>query len=129
LGLDAGINLFVYVDDKPVNAADPFGLAILPELPDIPFFPFVPPCSGPEGGKADWQERKCSSIAKPLNVYCHARNCCKKHDECYEKHICNMWSWIPICGSIACKMCNLKVVICLIVKVQIKALAEPCCNK
>ena len=108
---------YLFVKNNPVGAIDSLGLFVFPNpFPDIPSVPWplnmLPPCSGPASGQAGRQDDECSWPAGSFNSNPCLKKCCKDHDDCYTRNGCNMFSWIPGCGSVACKACNAKVAAC-----------------
>jgi hypothetical protein len=90
--------------------------------PTPPIRPSRPPRPG------YWGDPRCPGGADPnvVNYRCdlpgclrtlaerYRYQCCLDHDNCYAANNCNSLSWLPGCGSRACKRCNRDVVGCFI---------------
>lgn len=121
IGLDGGINGYIYAKANPVRYTDPTGL-VTPIDAGASYEP--PPPSLPNGnydpGFTD-QDQKCSSLAAPLNLDKCSKKCCQAHDECFRRNGCNASSWNGMSGywagvsgfNRACQQCNAEVVRCI----------------
>lgn len=128
-----GPNLYRFARNQPLTGIDPLGLAYGnpvsgPEGPIGPSNPYAPggayycpppdPCKGPPGGKAGPQDNICSipggSTLGGIEGDTGITKCCHQHDDCYAANGCNQNSWLPGCGSSACKQCNKNVVSCIV---------------
>lgn len=93
IGLDGGINLFVYVANSPIIKIDPQGLD-------------NPGCDVPAWAKPITEANACFL------------ECCAVHDKCYKDHECSCKSWGgsllggPLALLHPCVRCNDAAVIC-----------------
>jgi RHS repeat-associated protein len=103
-----GPDLYTAMGNDPVDFIDMVGLVFMPPKGCNK----NPPCQGPPGGVAAPQDGICSFPGGTL-VAPWFTACCAAHDACYTANGCNAFSWIPGCGSPACKQCNANVVSCV----------------
>jgi hypothetical protein len=105
-------------DGNPVSGPNgPVG----PSNPYAPggayYCPPPDPCKGPPGGKAGPQDNICTipggGTLHGIEGDTGITKCCHQHDDCYTANGCNSHSWLPGCGSPACKQCNKTVVNCI----------------
>ena len=94
IGLDGGINLFVYVLNSPTTKIDPRGLD-------------SPGCDVPQWAKAITEANTCFL------------ECCAVHDKCYRNNNCSCksWGWNfagPLGRLDPCVRCNDAVVLCFV---------------
>ncbi|MGA2083749.1 MAG: RHS repeat-associated core domain-containing protein [Holophaga sp.] len=97
-----GPNLYSYVNNSPTVYDDYFGLC-------------PSPCHTPPGYQAGPQDDVCTIGVSPRWVPYRFTKCCAEHDHCYEQNGCNAKSWLPGCGTPACKSCNNTVIRCLLI--------------
>jgi len=81
-------HVFTYADNNPLHYVDPLGL--IPQVPgcDPPF----PHCL----------------------EYPSVRECCDKHDECYEDNDCDQTSWLGFAHNANCFLCNAQAALCIV---------------
>ena len=102
IGIRGGINIYSYVDDRPLAAIDPLGLLIT-----IPFPPLQPngniwPGTSPQNFICEF----------PTDLFLEnnpcTQRCCVSHDECFARNSCNWSSWFgTIVGyALPCNRCN-----------------------
>ena len=103
-----GPDLYTAMGNDPVDFIDMVGLVFMPPTGCNK----NPPCQGPPGGVAAPQDGICS-FPGGTQVAPWFTACCAAHDACYTANGCNAFSWIPGCGSPACKQCNANVVSCV----------------
>jgi len=120
-----GPHLYVFTENAPISRVDALGLDWGPWDPGQIVPPDqmpgancpADPCSGPPGGKAGPQDNICSvpggGILGRIEGDTGITKCCHQHDDCYVANGCNSYSWLPGCGSKACKQCNSTVVRCI----------------
>jgi RHS repeat-associated protein len=100
LGMIDGTNMFVYVQNNPVNRTDPWGLWFNGNV-------------DPGYRDQDWI---CTDPAGLLNSNYCTKLCCKMHDLCYKIYKCNASSWklsLFFPPVAPCQSCNQLVVGCL----------------
>ena len=106
IGLSAGINTFGYVNARPNQWSDWFGLA--PGLPIKPPRPRPPPVDGGNGNTVPGfteQDYICSVGGKAGNSNPCTLQCCIDHDNCYALYGCNSSSFFGSWQS-PCQGCN-----------------------
>ena len=96
-------NLYLYTGDNPINRTDPLGL----------FW------NGNAGGGYWPQDMVCSPPAQRFNNNRCTKNCCIKHDLCYQQYGCNSTSWYghfpgPLPIPSICQLCNYEAAACII---------------
>ncbi len=109
IGLAAGINTFGYVNARPNQWSDWFGLAPgLPIKPPRPRPPPAPPVDGGNGNQVPGfteQDYICSIGGKAGNSNPCTLQCCIDHDNCYALYGCNSSSFFGSWQS-PCQSCN-----------------------
>lgn len=107
IGFKGGVVLYCNVENNSPNRNDPKGLS---------------------GASGSWsngnftsgytgQDGVCSASAGVFNIWSCTKQCCKKHDQCYARHGCNMTSWLSnvlVGDGSACERCNSEAVDCII---------------
>jgi hypothetical protein len=139
LGLEAGPNIYSYVGGDPLSRRDPAGLLpssfngdlgnisknLVKRKPNIPPDIGMPkePYNGNPWGRfedQDWQTKPNTPCTVPswlqsLNANDCAKQCCVKHDKCYERYGCNYRSWMGVVTPLqfVCQQCNVAAVACI----------------
>jgi RHS repeat-associated protein len=97
IGLEGGVNTYGYANQNPLAFTDALGLM------------------GSRGRRPPQQDMVCSSVGALLENNSCVRECCVKHDTCYEFYGCSQYSWLGNLFGLAsqCQICNAEAAICV----------------
>jgi len=95
----------VYVGNRPTELTDPQGLMDWPDSLNGNVIP----------GHDPDQDMECSNPAQVLGRCERYRDCCREHDQCYQRFHCNASSWFTTGWlPLPCGTCNLLAVGCIL---------------